>query len=48
MAHPDDHRIVPACVQHSLLDPQENARLLQVLPPDPTGGAGAGPAGDGA
>jgi hypothetical protein len=32
MAHPDEHRLVPACVQHALLDPQENARLQQLLP----------------
>jgi hypothetical protein len=32
MAHPDQDRIVPACVQHSILDPQENTRLLQLLP----------------
>ena len=32
MAHTDQDRIVPACVQHSVLDPQENTRLLQLLP----------------
>jgi hypothetical protein len=32
MAHPDDGRLVPACVQHSVLDPQENAHLAQRLP----------------
>jgi hypothetical protein len=32
MAHPDQGRLVPACVQHSVLDPQENARLARVLP----------------
>lgn len=32
MAHPEDDRIVPACVQHSVLDPQENEVLLQLLP----------------
>jgi len=32
MAHPDDDRLVPACVQHSVLDPQENLVLRRVLP----------------
>ena len=32
MAHPDDGRLVPACVQHSVLDPQENRRLRELLP----------------
>ncbi|MDQ2894272.1 MAG: radical SAM domain-containing protein, partial [Actinomycetota bacterium] len=32
MAHPEDGRIVPACVQHSVLDLQENRRLLRELP----------------
>lgn len=32
MAHPDDGRVVPACVQHSVLDPDENAKLRQLLP----------------
>lgn len=32
MAHPETGRIVPACVQHSALDPEENRRLRQVLP----------------
>ena len=32
MAHPDDDRLVPACVQHSVLDPQENLRLQVELP----------------
>ncbi|HUY59407.1 MAG TPA: hypothetical protein VMV16_06830 [Solirubrobacteraceae bacterium] len=32
MAHPDEDRLIPACVQHSVLDPQENARLKTVLP----------------
>jgi len=32
MAHPDEDRVVPACVQHSVLDPQENARLIRLLP----------------
>lgn len=32
MAHPDDGRIVPACVQHSVLDRRENEQLLTLLP----------------
>ena len=32
MAHPDDGRLVPACVQHSVLDPQENLALRRILP----------------
>ena len=32
MAHPEEDRLVPACVQHSVLDPQENLRLQQQLP----------------
>jgi hypothetical protein len=32
MAHPDEDRLVPACVQHAVLDPQENARLKALLP----------------
>ena len=32
MAHPDQDRVVPACVQHAMLDPQENARLKRLLP----------------
>lgn len=32
MAHPEDGRLVPACVQHSVLDPGENARLRRLLP----------------
>ncbi len=32
MAHPEEDRIVPACVQHSVLDPVANVRLLQLLP----------------
>jgi len=31
MAHPDEDRLVPACVQHAVLDPQENAALARVL-----------------
>ena len=32
MAHPENGRIVPACVQHSVLDPEENRRLRVELP----------------
>jgi hypothetical protein len=32
MAHPDDGRLVPACAQHSVLDPAENRRLMDELP----------------
>ena len=32
MAHPDEDRLVPACVQHSVLDPVENLRLQRELP----------------
>jgi hypothetical protein len=32
MAHPDDGRVVPACVQHAVLDREENRRLLTLLP----------------
>jgi len=51
MAHPDDGRIVPACVQHSVLDRRENEQLLTLLPtrglaeeaPTPAGRAGSSP-----
>ncbi len=33
MAHPETGEIVPACVQHSVLDPAENAVLAELLPP---------------
>lgn len=32
MAHPGEDRLVPACVQHSVLDRAENAALLKALP----------------
>ncbi len=35
MAHPDEDRLVPACVQHSMLDPQENMQLERLLPLHP-------------
>ncbi|MGI8632737.1 MAG: radical SAM domain-containing protein [Solirubrobacterales bacterium] len=32
MAHPDSDELVPACAQHSVLDPEENLRLTELLP----------------
>lgn len=32
MSHPDDGRLVPACVQHSVLDPSETRQLRTLLP----------------
>ena len=32
MAHPELDEIVPACVQHSVLDARQNATLAQILP----------------
>ncbi len=32
MAHPENGTLVPACVQHSVLDPDENAALRTLLP----------------
>ena len=32
MAHPETGTLVPACVQHAVLDPAENARLPELLP----------------
>lgn len=32
MAHPETGRLVPACVQHGVLDPHENAELATRLP----------------
>ena len=31
MAHPQDGRIVPACAQHAVFDPEENRRLVHLL-----------------
>ena len=39
MAHPESDRLVPACVQHSVLDPEENLKLLRVLPVEPAADA---------
>jgi hypothetical protein len=43
MAHPETGQLVPACVQHSVLDPEENRVLSQLLPLPKvrTGAAGA-------
>jgi hypothetical protein len=32
MAHPEDGTLVPACAQHSVLDPLENLALARELP----------------
>ncbi|MGQ0574543.1 MAG: hypothetical protein ACT4RN_10105 [Pseudonocardia sp.] len=32
MGHPESGTLVPACVQHSVLDPQENVELRKLLP----------------
>ncbi len=32
MAHPETGRLIPACVQHSVLDPGENEQLRTLLP----------------
>ena len=32
MAHPENWTLVPACVQHSVLDPEENRQLAELLP----------------
>jgi len=32
MAHPEDGTLVPACVQHGVLDPAENRQLRVLLP----------------
>lgn len=31
MAHPENGRIVPACAQHAVFDPEENRRLVRLL-----------------
>lgn len=35
MAHPETGQLVPACVQHAVLDPVENERLRRLLPLTP-------------
>ncbi len=32
MSHPESDELVPACVQHSVLDPRENLKLQELLP----------------
>jgi hypothetical protein len=32
MAHPESDMLVPACAQHSVLDPDENRELAVLLP----------------
>ena len=36
MAHPESGTLVPACAQHSVLDPLENLALTRALPMAPT------------
>ena len=36
MAHPETGQLVPACAQHSVLDPAENAGLRRLLPLSPS------------
>jgi MoaA/NifB/PqqE/SkfB family radical SAM enzyme len=35
MGHPETGELVPACVQHSVLDPHENRQLVELLPMRP-------------
>jgi hypothetical protein len=42
MAHPESGELVPACVQHSVLDPGENEALARLLPLVPAGPSLAG------
>jgi hypothetical protein len=42
MAHPEDGRLVPACAQHSVLDPLENLHLQELLPLAPPAATPAG------
>jgi len=44
MAHPETGELVPACVQHSVLDPAENVALRRLLPLTPVSRAAVGPA----
>ena len=37
MAHPESGTLVPACAQHSVLDPAENVALAELLPRGVTG-----------
>lgn len=42
MAHPETGELVPACVQHSVLDPGENQELRRLLPLSVANSPGAG------
>ena len=42
MAHPENGTLVPACVQHCVLDPQENRDLRTILPLPTVRGRAAG------
>lgn len=48
MAHPRDGTLVPACVQHSVLDPAENRDLRVLLPLPEVRNRGTGRRGDSA
>jgi hypothetical protein len=43
MAHPESGTLVPACAQHSVLDPHENRALATLLPMARAGGRAAAP-----
>jgi hypothetical protein len=47
MAHPDTGQLVPACAQHAVLDPGENAALRRLLPLRRTGGPAQADSGQG-
>ena len=47
MAHPETGELVPACVQHSVLDPAENVALRKLLPLTPVPRASRCTAGPG-
>jgi hypothetical protein len=46
MAHPEDGTLVPACVQHCILDPAENRELRTLLPLPRLRADAAGPGDD--
>lgn len=46
MAHPETGELVPACVQHGVLDPEENVTLATLLPLSRRRGAGQSLAAD--
>jgi hypothetical protein len=46
MAHPEDGTLVPACVQHCILDPAENRELRTLLPLPRLRAGAAGPGDD--